>query len=63
MGSTADKISGVTNQAVGNVKQAVGRATGDRKLEAEGAGQEVKGKIQQNIGKAKDAVKDAVDRS
>jgi uncharacterized protein YjbJ (UPF0337 family) len=62
MGSTSDKIKGVTNEAVGNVKQGVGRAVGSEKLEAEGIVQEVKGETQQAIGKAKDQVKKAVDR-
>jgi uncharacterized protein YjbJ (UPF0337 family) len=62
MGSTTDKIKGVTNEAVGNVKQGVGRAVGSEKLEAEGVVQEIKGETQQAVGKAKDAVKKTVDR-
>ena len=63
MGATSDKIKGAANQAAGNVKQAVGKATGDNKLRAEGAGQELKGKVQSTTGKAKDAIKKAVDRA
>ncbi|MCX5513094.1 CsbD family protein [Kaistia algarum] len=63
MGSTTDKIKGVTNEAVGNVKQGVGRAVGSEKLEAEGVVQEIKGETQQAVGKAKDAVKKTVDRA
>lgn len=59
MGSTADKAKGMANEAAGKVKQGVGRATGDRDLEAKGAAQELKGKGQKTIGKAKDAVKKA----
>lgn len=62
MGSTADKIKGAANEAMGNVKQGVGRATGSKKTEAEGAAQEVKGEAQQLKGKAKSAVKNATDR-
>lgn len=62
MGSTSDKISGKTNEVVGKVKQGLGDATGNRRLEAEGAAQELKGKAQVMAGKAKDAVKNAVDR-
>lgn len=62
MSSTTDKIKGLANEAAGNVKQAVGRATDNRKLEAEGVVQERKGEAQQAVGKAKDAVKDAADR-
>lgn len=62
MGATADRVKGAANEAIGKGKQAVGRATGDRNLEASGAGQEVKGKIQTATGKAKEAVKKAVDK-
>ncbi|MBN9016966.1 MAG: CsbD family protein [Rhizobiales bacterium] len=62
MGSTTDKIKGVANEAMGNVKQGVGRATGNEKLEAEGVVQEIKGETQLAIGKAKDAVKKTTDK-
>jgi len=61
MSSNTDKIKGMANEAAGNVKQAVGRATGNEKLEAEGFVQERKGEAQQIAGKVKDAVKDAAD--
>lgn len=63
MGSTADRVKGAANEAIGKGKQAVGRATGDRSMEAEGVGQEVKGKAQATVGKAKDAIKRTVDRA
>lgn len=63
MGSTTDKIKGMANEATGNVKQAVGKATDDKRLHAEGVVQERKGEAQQVVGKAKDAVKNAVDRA
>lgn len=59
MGSAADKAKGLANEAMGNVKQGVGKATGSRKLEAEGKVQKLKGEGQQAMGKAKDAVKKA----
>ncbi len=59
MSSTGDKIKGLANEAMGNVKQAVGKATGNERLTAEGVVQERKGEAQQMVGKAKDAVKDA----
>ncbi len=61
MGSTGDKIKGLANEAMGNVKQAVGRATDNSKLEAEGHAQELKGEAQQAVGSAKDKVKKAID--
>ena len=36
MGSTGDKISGLANKAAGNIKQAAGKVTGSKKLQAEG---------------------------
>ena len=62
VGSTADKIKGVSNEAVGNVKQAAGKATDNPRLHAEGVAQERKGEVQQAVGKAKDAVKKTVDK-
>jgi len=63
MSSTGDKIKGMANEAVGNVKQAVGKATDNDKLRAEGKAQELKGEAQQTGGKAKDAVKNTVDKA
>ena len=63
MSSTTDKIKGVANEAVGNVKQAVGKAVGSDKLAVEGALQQRKGEAQEAVGKAKDAVKKVVDRA
>ena len=61
MGSTSDKISGLTNEAVGNVKQGVGSLVGNEKLQAEGKLQEIKGEGQQAVGDAKAAVKKGAD--
>lgn len=63
MSSTGDKVKGMANEAVGNVKQGVGKATDNDKLRAEGKAQEVKGEAQQAVGKAKDAVKKGVDKA
>jgi len=62
MGSTADKIKGNTNEAVGKVKQGIGEATDNPRLKGEGQGQEVKGKAQQVKGEAKDRVKQGIDK-
>ncbi|MFK3799283.1 MULTISPECIES: CsbD family protein [unclassified Pseudomonas] len=63
MSSTTDKVKGMANEAVGNVKQGVGKATGNDKLRAEGKAQELKGEAQQAVGKTKDAVKKGVDKA
>ncbi|WP_339540165.1 CsbD family protein [Pseudomonas sp. RA_5y_Pfl1_P24] len=59
MSSTSDKVKGVTNEVAGNVKQGVGKVTGDDKLRAEGVVQEKKGEVQKAVGDTKDAVKKA----
>jgi len=56
MSGTSDKIKGLANEAIGNVKQGVGKVTGNEKLQVEGAIQEKKGEAQQVVGKVKDAV-------
>ncbi|HEF4757624.1 CsbD family protein [Pseudomonas putida] len=63
MGSTSDKVKGMANEAVGNVKQGVGKATGNDKMRAEGVMQEKKGEAQQAVGKAKDALKKGIDKA
>ena len=63
MSSTSDKVKGMANEAVGNVKQGVGKATDNDKLRAEGKAQELKGEAQQAIGKTKDAIKKGVDKA
>lgn len=61
MGSGTDKIKGVANQAGGKIKEEVGEAVGNKKMQGEGMAQQVKGKAQQKIGEAKSSIKDAAD--
>jgi uncharacterized protein YjbJ (UPF0337 family) len=63
MGSTADKVKGATNEAIGKAKQGVGEATGSDRLQGEGAVQEAKGHGQQAVGDAKQAAKDAANKA
>jgi uncharacterized protein YjbJ (UPF0337 family) len=63
MGATADKIKGVTNEAIGKAKQGVGEAVGSDRLQGEGAVQEIKGHGQKAVGDAKQATKDAVNKA
>jgi uncharacterized protein YjbJ (UPF0337 family) len=51
-----DRIDGAAKQAKGAVKEAVGSVFGDTKLEAEGKGDKVEGKIQNALGGAEDAL-------
>jgi uncharacterized protein YjbJ (UPF0337 family) len=63
MGSTADKVKGATNEAIGKAKQGIGEATGSEQLQGEGVIQEVKGKGQKAVGDAKQAAKDAANKA
>jgi uncharacterized protein YjbJ (UPF0337 family) len=55
-----DRIEGSANQAKGALKEAAGKVTGDTKLKAEGAADKTAGKVQNAVGGAKDAVRDAL---
>lgn len=51
------QIKGATNEATGAVKKEVGKMTGDRSTQARGTAQEIKGKVQQGVGDAKEDVR------
>jgi uncharacterized protein YjbJ (UPF0337 family) len=55
-----DRVAGSAKQVQGAVKQAVGKAIGDAKLESEGKADKIEGKVQNAIGGIKDTVKDAL---
>ena len=63
MGSTADKIKGATNEAMGKARQGVGEAVGSDRLQGEGAVQEIKGTRRKAVGDAKEASRDAVNKA
>jgi len=56
-----NRITGAWQKAKGKVKEELGHALGNRKMEAEGVGGQIKGKVNKSIGKAKDAIKKGVD--
>jgi uncharacterized protein YjbJ (UPF0337 family) len=55
-----DRVAGSAKQVKGALKQAVGKAIGDSKLEAEGKADTIEGKVQNVVGGIKDAVKGAL---
>jgi uncharacterized protein YjbJ (UPF0337 family) len=61
-----DELKGKLNQAKGEVKQGVGKLTGDERLHDEGVADEAAGELQEDFGTSKrkvgDAVKDLGDR-
>jgi uncharacterized protein YjbJ (UPF0337 family) len=56
-----DTIQGGAEKLGGKVKEAIGNATGNDKLAAEGQGDQIKGGVRQTVGQAKDVVSDAAD--
>ncbi|MBV9044638.1 MAG: CsbD family protein [Alphaproteobacteria bacterium] len=56
-----DRVEGSANQAKGSIKEAVGKVTGDTKMQTEGKVDKIKGKAQNAIGGIKDSVREATD--
>jgi uncharacterized protein YjbJ (UPF0337 family) len=54
--STKDQAKGRYHELKGNVKQKVGRATNNRRLQVEGLGERLAGKLQNAIGKAEKVI-------
>ena len=54
-----DRIAGSAKVIKGTIKEKVGRAIGDAKLESEGKSDKAVGKVQNAIGGLKDTVRDA----
>jgi uncharacterized protein YjbJ (UPF0337 family) len=50
-----DRIEGMTHQAKGSVKQGIGDFTNNPNLQAKGIAEKAVGKMQNNVGKLKDA--------
>lgn len=58
-----DNVKGTMDDAAGRVKRQVGEWTGDNKAQADGAAQQVKGKVEKAWGNVKDAARDATDHA
>ena len=55
-----DRIEGAIEQAKGAVKETVGKAVGDVKLQVEGQNEKAAGKVQNAVGGVKDAARDTL---
>jgi uncharacterized protein YjbJ (UPF0337 family) len=53
-----DQIKGITKEAVGEVKEQVGKATGDRDLQVRGHAKEFEGKAQKKLGDLKEIARE-----
>lgn len=60
MGEFTDKLDAAGNKIVGKVKEVIGSATGNEKLEAEGDAQQLKGTAQDVTGSVKGALGDKI---
>ncbi len=58
MGELSDKVAAAGNKIAGNVKEAIGKATDNEKLVAEGEAQQLKGTGQDVKGSVKGALGD-----
>jgi uncharacterized protein YjbJ (UPF0337 family) len=56
-----EHVKGAADKAKGAIKDAAGKLTGDKELQAEGKMDKAKGAAHTAVGDAKDAVKRAVD--
>ena len=55
-----DEMKGAAKDAKGSLKEAAGKATGNERMEAEGAAERVEGKVQKGVGSLKDAARDVL---
>ena len=55
-----DRIAGSAREIKGTVKEIIGKAVGDAKLQADGKTDQAVGKVQNAIGGAKDALRDVL---
>jgi uncharacterized protein YjbJ (UPF0337 family) len=53
-----DTVKGAAKDASGSIKEAVGKATGNERLEAEGVSERAAGKVQKGVGELKEAARD-----
>jgi uncharacterized protein YjbJ (UPF0337 family) len=52
-----DRIVGAAKEIKGSVKETIGKAVGDAKLQSDGKADKVDGKVQNAVGGLKDALK------
>lgn len=60
MGEFVDKAKAAANKIAGSVKDGIGEATGNERLEAEGEAQKLKGDVQHVAGSVKGATGDRI---
>jgi uncharacterized protein YjbJ (UPF0337 family) len=58
-----DRVKGMVDEVAGSAKRRAGGLTGNTNLQVEGMVQQVKGKVENAWGKAKDAVHDTIENT
>lgn len=53
-----DRIAGAAKEAKGSVKETIGKAVGDAKMQSDGKAEKIEGKVLNAIGGLKDALKE-----
>ena len=56
------RVKGGVKKATGAIKETAGKALGDRHLEGKGKAEKAEGHIRSGVGKAKDAVREIVNK-
>jgi uncharacterized protein YjbJ (UPF0337 family) len=51
-----DRVKGTIDEVVGSAKQTAGKLAGNKPLQVKGIAQQMKGKLENSLGKTKDAV-------
>lgn len=55
-----DQVKGVAKQVAGSVKEASGKATGNKTTQAKGTAEKIAGKVQKAYGDTKEKIKKAL---
>jgi len=58
-----NRIEGKVKEMKGKAERKIGELTGDKKIEMEGMKDQIKGKVQHAVGKAKDSSRKAASKS
>lgn len=59
----SDQVKGATKEAAGKVQEKTGELIGSKEQQAKGLAKQVEGNIQKNVGNAKEALKDQIDKA
>ena len=58
-----DQVKGALKEAGGKVQDTAGKMVGSKEQQAKGVSTQVTGRVQKNVGDAKDVVKKAIDKA